>query len=162
MQPFSSVYFCRRRAGTALFAAALLVVAGCDFGGTETIVGIDGRWQGSASVQTDTSSFRLELSATIEQDERDLGGTARVSTLGGSAAPVSGTLDGRVENRRTVVFSVVPEGGDAAVLTFRGQASEATGRIEGAATYRPLDSAAPIEVGIALARTAFSSPSVRP
>ncbi len=146
--------------GAFLFAA--LVVAGCGLGGTETIVGIDGPWQGSASVNTDSSSFRLELSVTFEQDERDLGGTATVSTLGGGSGPasVSGIVEGEIDGQRTVIFDVTERGAEAPIFSYRGQALEATGRIEGAATYRS-PSADPVEVGFALSRAAFLSTTAR-
>lgn len=142
------------RYAAALLAGIALLIAACDLDGGVETVDIRGAWQGSTTVDTDTSSLRLDFSCDLEQEGAQLNGTATLAVQGPSGTPqYSADVSGEVNERDVSLEMGDPDAPERMLFSFDGRAVEATGRLEGEATFRsPREDEAVYEFPFALSR----------
>lgn len=142
------------RCAVVLLAGIALLVAACDLGGTDEPIDIGGAWQGSATVNTDTSSLRFDFSCNLEQEGTQLTGTATLAVRGPIGAPqYSANVSGEVNGSEVSLEMEDPDAPERVLFSFDGRAIEAAGRLEGEATFRsPEEEDAVYEFPLALSQ----------
>lgn len=143
------------RYAATLFAGIALLIAACDLGGGDEAVDISGAWEGSATIDTDTSSFRLDFNCNLDQEGGQLNGTATLAVKGPFGAPqYSGSVSGEVNGSDVFLEMEDPDAPERVLFSFGGEAVEATGHLEGEAAFRSSrEDEAVYEFPFALSRT---------